>query len=110
MKNAKIKKLEPKEWLDKMVNELDRLHSVDSMSPDGVESYFDTGLEYGLATVFVTVPSLPILAKATGYEIKNEIRSSRSGYSVYHYFYYHGHKIYSVDFDKTFEEAQALCN
>lgn len=110
MENTKIKKLEPKEWLDKMINELDRLHSVDSMSPDGVKSYIDTELVDGFAALFVTVPSLPILAKATGYEIKDKIQSSRSGYSVYHYFYYHGHKIYSVDFDKTFEEAQALCN
>ena len=110
MENAKIKKLEPKEWLDKMINELDRLHSVDSMSPDGVESYFSTELVDGKAAVFVTVPSLPILAKATELEIRNKINSSRSGYAVYHYFYYRGHKIYSVDFDKTFEEAQALCN
>lgn len=93
-----------------MINELDRLHSVDSMSPDGVKSYFSAGLEDGRAAVFVTVPSLPILAKATEYEIKNKIYSSRSGYAVYHYFYYRGHKIYSADFDKTFEEAQALCN
>ena len=70
MKNAKIKKLEPKEWLDRVIDSLDQLYILDNaLRPNKVAStcisYAPTGypsLHVGAKNVrlFAKILSLPI--------------------------------------------------
>lgn len=109
--NAKKRAMEPKEWLDRMLDELDRLHRLYSYKPEG--TYPCTGYltENGIPTLQVLDADLPLFCNAVHGIVRRSVTPAEEEgvYIVRHYFYYRGHKIYSYA-EMNAEEVRDLCN
>lgn len=110
MENAKRKAMEPKEWLDWIIDELDRLHRLYSYRPEGTYPCACYTTENGLPTLQVLDKDLPVFCKATSGIVKRSITPAEGdGFVVRHYFYYRGHKIFSYT-EMSAEEVRELCS
>lgn len=109
MENAKIKKLEPKEWLDLMIDELDRLQRLHSFRPEGTYpcTYYLT--ENGLPAVQLLDRDMPLFCKAVHGIMRRKIEPDGDSYGVIYYFYYRSHKVFSYT-GMTEQEVQTLCS
>lgn len=110
MENTKIKKLEPKEWLDKMIDELDRLHRLYSYRPEGTYPCACYSTDKGVPTLQVVDSSLFVFCNAVSGRIRYDIHPGENGiFIVKPYFWYREHKIFSYT-EMTEQEVQTLCS
>nr|DAK67132.1 MAG TPA: hypothetical protein [Caudoviricetes sp.] len=109
MENAKRKAMEPKEWLDWMLDELDRLHKLYSYKPEGTFpcAYYLT--ENGIPTMQLLDSDMPLFCKAVHGIMRRKVEPNGDNYRVIYFFYYRGHKIFSYT-EMTEQEVRALCN
>lgn len=110
MENAKKKAMEPKEWLDRMINELDRLHMLYRFKPDDTYPCACYTTDRGTPALQVLDSSLITFCNAVSGTIRYDIHPGENGiFIVKPYFRYREHKIYSYT-EMTMEEVQKLCN
>ena len=112
MKNAKIKKLEPKEWLDRVIDNLDQLYMLTRppLAPMDCEFLLLAGQTSEFPSLHVPAETLLELSHELGIRIEHWIvgRMDDGAIHAERYFYYRAHKIYAADFVGSVEEAEKL--
>lgn len=104
MENAKIKKLEPKEWLDRTIDNLDQLYILDNaLRPSEVKSTCLSFAPDGFPRLHVGSENVRLFAKLLSLPIeRSEVRHVDDGWtSVTQYFVelsitYRAHKIFGL--------------
>ena len=97
MKNAKIKKLEPKEWLDVVLDHLDQLYMLtrQPLAPMDCEFLLLAGETAEFPSLHVPAETLLELSRELGIQVKHRILGYNFGQvHAERYFYYREHKIY----------------
>lgn len=111
MKNAKIKKLEPKEWLDTVLDHLDQLYMLTRppLAPLDCKFLLLAGETAEFPSLHVPAETLLMLSDELGIRVEHRIVGWNYG-QVYaeRYFYYRAHKIFVADFVDSVEEAEKL--
>ena len=114
MENAKIKKLEPKEWLDTVLDHLDQLYMLTRppLAPMDCEFLLLAGETAEFPSLHVPTETLTELSRELGIRVEHRYvgRTDEGQIHVERYFYYRAHKIYVADFVDSVEEAEKLWN
>ena len=112
MRISKNKKLEPKEWLDTVLDHLDPLYMLTRPpAPMDCEFLLLAGETAEFPSLHVPAETLLELSRELGIHVEHRIVGWNFGQvHAERYFYYREHKIYTADFVDSVEEAEKLWN
>lgn len=110
---SKNQKLEPKEWLDTVLDHLDQLYMLTRppLAPMDCEFLLLAGETAEFPSLHVPAETLTELSRELGIHVEHRIVCWNFGQvHAERYFYYREHKIYTADFVDSVEEAEKLWN
>lgn len=105
MENAKIKKLEPKEWLDRVIDNLDQLYILDNaLRPSEVESTCISYAHAGYPSLHAGAENVRLFAKILSLPVERSNTRIDDDSPYYTRYYvelsitYRAHKIFGLQY------------